>query len=320
MRRFAVMMAAVAFANSARAQQPPSVAAPEVAPPPALAPAAGTTPPPAIQLATPAAQPEALAPPTAAPAIQPAVPSNQPARPADKKPVLALINVSAGQGFTGDELSSVEEGLLSALEETKRFQVIGRTDLATMLDLETKKQLIGCESDTECMTSIAGSLGADYVASANVGRLGTTIQLTFKVIDARRAKALVHARETMNSDADLIPAADAIADQVVMAVFGVVLPPRMRANIGTQPWLTPGVKKTIRGVGIGAIVAGALGLGAAILLGVESRNDVKAAQAKATAPLPSEVAKANGAALDANVLYGVGGAVAAIGIGLTVAF
>jgi TolB-like protein len=139
--------------------------------------------------------------------------------PKDTRPELAVLSVRGGQGFSSQELASFEEVLLSALEGTGRFRVVGRTDIATMLDLEAKKQAAGCEEDG-CMTAIAGSLGADYVAAANVGQIGGSMVLTLKVIDARRATVLLHARQPVSSNAELIPATDLVASQVVAAVFG----------------------------------------------------------------------------------------------------
>jgi TolB-like protein len=268
------------------------------------------------------AAPVAATPPAQTPAPPVAAsPAVAPTKAKDRKPVLALLNVRAGTGFTDAELSSVEEGLLSALEESARFQIIGRTDIATMLDLEAKKQMVGCEEDTGCMTAIAGSLGADYVASANVGRLGSAIQLTFKVIDVRRALVLVHARQDVSTDAQLISAANEISDEVVKAVFGANATLPVHKNIVAAPeGLSPATKRNLRGLGIGATVVGGLALVAAAVLGVVAHNDTTAARARATAPLQTEINSINTMALSSDALFGAGGAVAAAGVGLTVAF
>jgi TolB-like protein len=260
-------------------------------------------------------------PPTTAPVMPPpAASAPASSKTKDKRPVLALLTVRAGTGFTDAELSSVEEGLLSALEETARFQVVGRTDIATLLDLEARKQMVGCEEDG-CMTAIAGSLGADFVASANVGRLGSAVQLTFKVIDARRALVVVHARQTVSSDSQLVTAANEISDEVVKAVFGKSAPLPVHKNIVAAPeGLSPAAKRNLRGLGIAATVVGGLTLVAGAVLAVVAHSDTTAARTKATAPLSSELNTINTLAVSSDALFGAGGAVAAAGVGLTVAF
>jgi TolB-like protein len=149
----------------------------------------------------------------------------------DTRPVLAVLSFRAGAGLTQDELSSLEEVMLSALEQTERFQVVGRTDVQTMLDLQAKKQMASCTDDTGCMAAIAGELGADYVAAGNVGRIGTATVITFKVIYVRTGKVLLHAQHTVQADAELISAAGKIADEVVAAVFAK----RGKAGKAEQP-------------------------------------------------------------------------------------
>ena len=48
--------------------------------------------------------------------------------------------------------------------ELKRIQgasVIGKEDIAAMLDLEGQKQVLGCDSNTSCLAEIGGALGVD---------------------------------------------------------------------------------------------------------------------------------------------------------------
>jgi hypothetical protein len=143
-----------------------------------------------------------------------------PAAQKDTRPTLALLSVTSGGGFPTDQLGSIEGVLLTALESTGRFRVIGKTDVATLLDVESKKQAVGCSDDTTgCMTMIAGALGAEYVASAIVGRVGTVTVLTFKIIDVRKVVVLLHASQRVQTDAQLLGACDDVAAQVVEAVF-----------------------------------------------------------------------------------------------------
>ncbi len=49
-------------------------------------------------------------------------------------------------------------------------------ELKQMVALETQKQLVGCDEDhSSCFAEIAGALGARFVISGRVGRLGEVI-------------------------------------------------------------------------------------------------------------------------------------------------
>ena len=150
------------------------------------------------------------------------VPATGAAPPKDSRPLLVLITIDGGHTFAPEQINAIEGLLLSALDRSGRFRVIGRSDIQSMLDLEARKQAAGCNEDTGCMKQIAGALGADYVGNAGIGLLGRTRILTFKVIDVRTGEGLVHARETVQSDDDLVRAVDSVTDQATAALSRMV--------------------------------------------------------------------------------------------------
>ena len=50
---------------------------------------------------------------------------------------------------------------------------LGQTDIDDLLALGEKQQLMGCE-DMSCLAQISGALGADYLATGSVGRIGVS--------------------------------------------------------------------------------------------------------------------------------------------------
>ena len=131
---------------------------------------------------------------------------------------LGLLSVTKGEGFSDKQINTIEEVLLTAFEATGRFKVIGRTDISALMGLETKKEAVGCTEDTACVAQIAGALGVDLVATADVGRLGTTTIVTLKVIVVRTASALRRMRRTVKSNDELVGAADSMAAEIAEAV------------------------------------------------------------------------------------------------------
>ncbi len=131
---------------------------------------------------------------------------------AEQLPKLALANVGAGEGVSIKTAATVEELLLGALEDTHRFKVIGSSDISGLLSFEQKRQAVGCTEDS-CMAELAGALGVEYVASANVGRLGDLRVLTFKIIDVKAARVVSRVRRTVANDTELANAIDAVAKE-----------------------------------------------------------------------------------------------------------
>lgn len=131
---------------------------------------------------------------------------------------LGLMTVTAGEGFTEKQISTIESVLLTSFEATGRFKVVGRQDINALLGLEARKQAVGCSDDTACVAQIAGALGVDLVATADVGLLGTTTVITLTVIDVRTATVLRRLRRILHDPNDLVGAMDSIAAEVSSAV------------------------------------------------------------------------------------------------------
>lgn len=250
----------------------------------------------------------------------------------DGRPVLALLNVRAGDGFAPGDVETVESLLLSALEATGRFHVIGHSDIVTLLDLEAKKQSTGCD-DTSCMTAIAGALGAQYVAAAGLGRLGHTMVLSFKVIEVRSASALVHANETVQAKDDLIHAAATVAAETVTAIFGPgaaaphpdLAPHGQPGEAGPTPMTATPIRREGGAAGhtigiIGAVLGG-IGLAVGTGLGIVASQQTTTARTVPTSTsVQSRVNGVNSLVNGAVIGWAAGGALAVTGVGLLVAF
>ncbi len=118
------------------------------------------------------------------------------ARVADRRPTMALMGVNCGSGITQSQAGTVEQVLLTAIDSTGQFKVIGRADINALLTLQQQKQVAGC-NDASCMAQIAGALGAKYVAAADLGKLGTLIVLDLRVIDVATANVIVRAQQVV---------------------------------------------------------------------------------------------------------------------------
>ena len=94
--------------------------------------------------------------------------------------------------------------------ELKRIQgasVIGKEDIAAMLDLEGQKQVLGCDSDTSCLAEIGGALGVDKLVVGQVGKLAENFIISLRLISPTTARVDNRISENfMGTEATLIPA------------------------------------------------------------------------------------------------------------------
>jgi TolB-like protein len=132
---------------------------------------------------------------------------------------LAVLALRGGEGFSEKALVTLEESLQQALAATRRFAVVGRSDIASLLGLERQRQFVGC-GDAACVAEIAGALGVGYLAAGDVGRVGDARVLNLKIIDVKTASVAARARRTVQTDAELLPALDDAAKELAAAFAG----------------------------------------------------------------------------------------------------
>ena len=90
----------------------------------------------------------------------------------------------------------ITELVLEALLVRHGLPALGPADLKDLLTVEQQKQLIGCV-EGKCMAELAGALGSGRVVSGMVGRLGDTVVLTLKLIDATSAQVVARASRSV---------------------------------------------------------------------------------------------------------------------------
>lgn len=178
------------------------------------------------------AGPEAAAPEAAPPAETPAPPEAAPAppppapRPPAGKPAVLVLNVQPAAGVTVDTTRLLDD-LVAVHMDTKeaRLDVTAYNDVKQMLDLEGEKQQAGCDQ-AACLSDIAGAMGAQYVISGRLGKLGTRYLLTFTLFDSTAADNLARVNVNVDSLDELTTRIPPALDELVGAipVDGAVAP------------------------------------------------------------------------------------------------
>jgi len=247
---------------------------------------------------------------------------------------IALVGVTAGEGISDKTAAMVEELLLNALDRTRRFSTVGRSDIANLIGFERQRQLAGCEQSTSCVAEIAGALGVPFVGSASLGRLGALVAVSFKVIEVSGARVVARGEARVQSDSELPDALDRVVAEIVglcesEGCFGppaapeaaAAKPPAPAAVAAPPP--APAVRSArartaawvLLGAGaLAAVAGGVLGWQARDL---ESRDHTVDGAAGTHSLTRVEGQQAASYAVGANVLFGAG---ALLGVGGAVAF
>ncbi len=147
------------------------------------------------------------------------------APPAPVIPLVALLNLEANKA-AADAAPSTGAMLASALAQTPKLRLVTAQDISTALGLERQKQLLskdGSCSDSSCLAELSGAVGARYVVSGRLDRLGERYVLSASLYDAGRAVSLGKPSAEVEGEEHLPDAAKEVARQL-LAALGVEAP------------------------------------------------------------------------------------------------
>lgn len=108
----------------------------------------------------------------------------------------------------------VEASVLAELRKLRRTSTIGTREIKQMLDLEARKQLLGC-GDVSCLAEIADALGVDVLIAGGISRVGDENVFSLKRIDQRRAVVTAHVERRIavgNGEELLVAVGSAVAE------------------------------------------------------------------------------------------------------------
>lgn len=140
--------------------------------------------------------------------------------PVAEKPRLAVLELTAGVGVDPALVAPLTDAVTIEVQSRGFFDVTSSRDIATLLGVERQKQLLGC-SDSSCFTELAGALGARFVLSGSVSRIGNSWQLTLTTLDTVKAQPLARAVRLDNT----LEGLRAQLAWVVAEATGTPLPP-----------------------------------------------------------------------------------------------
>ncbi|MBL8951267.1 MAG: hypothetical protein JNK82_10850 [Myxococcaceae bacterium] len=108
-----------------------------------------------------------------------------------EKPKLIVLPLSVAGGVEAGIGLALTEAVATEVAAHGFFQVISSKDVQTLLNVERERELMGCADESvSCVSELAGALGARFVLSGSVARLGDAYQLNLQTLDSLKAQPL----------------------------------------------------------------------------------------------------------------------------------
>jgi hypothetical protein len=194
-----------------------------------------------------------------------------------------IVMKPQGERIEPGVLALLDDVVLTEVSKSPRFEAIGSSDLNRLLGLVAQQQQAGCDANADaCLAEIGGALGARFLMTTTLGRLGTKYIVNMKVIDVARATVMGRRSEETPADEDALAPA---VRRMVQSLF----PEESGGSV--VPW-----------------VSLAVGAGAAGFYGLMVKNAFDAGAA-------GDVSTANTASVRGDVALGVAIVAVATGVG-----
>jgi TolB-like protein len=160
-------------------------------------------------------------------------------------PKLLILPMKAEAGVEEATGKLLDDVLAVAFARYAGIESISQHDVTEMMDLEAERQAAGCD-EASCLAEIAGAMGARYVVSGRIGKLGSRFSFTLSLFDSSEARNVSRANRVGSS---LDEIADAIDGQVDELLASMKLSLRPGAKKGMQAAALPPPDKAKNGSG-----------------------------------------------------------------------
>lgn len=104
------------------------------------------------------------------------------------KPKLAVLELTAAGGVDAKVAGALTETITQEVANAGFFSVLSSREVQTLVGFERQKQMMGCSEESSCLAELAGAMGARFVMSGTLAKLGEAYQLSLQVLDSSRAQ------------------------------------------------------------------------------------------------------------------------------------
>jgi hypothetical protein len=139
---------------------------------------------------------------------------------------LVLLPLTPRGDVKKETVSVFDEALAGELRRRPGVSVVAESDLAALLGVEKKRQMLSGCADSGCLAELGGALGADRVVHGSVGRVGSSLVITISSLDAPRARTVASVSERLKGAGDeaFLDGLSAMVDRL-LAEPGPAAPP-----------------------------------------------------------------------------------------------
>ncbi len=133
---------------------------------------------------------------------------------------IAVLEIRA-LGTAKEKADLLSEVVLSELSSIPGLEVVGSSDIQSMLGFEKQKQLLGC-SEGKCIAEIGGALGVGHVLVGTLGKIGNLLRIDLKLIDTGKNRVVARVGQGVEGREELIVAAVQKATRDLLEKSGVL--------------------------------------------------------------------------------------------------
>lgn len=147
-----------------------------------------------------------------------------PATPAAPRKTRIAVMEIRPLGTEAHKAELLSEVALTESAATEKFEIIGRSDIASMIGFDQQKKILGCTDDSNCLAEIGGALGVEYVMVGSLGKLGSLYRIDMKLVDAKRARVTGRFGESVEGSEEKLVAAVQRGVRKLLAPMSADLP------------------------------------------------------------------------------------------------
>lgn len=115
--------------------------------------------------------------------------------------------------------SNLTEIVTRTLGDLGVFRVIARSEVVSMVQLAQEQQLLGCARNDQCAPELGGALGAQYLVTGSVGKVGERLLLTLTLADTGSGNVLAREQREIADARFLLSETESVAKQLVRGLL-----------------------------------------------------------------------------------------------------
>ena len=97
---------------------------------------------------------------------------------------LLVMDLNHSEDVKPDVAQTLTDLITTNLSQQKEFRTLSGDDIRKLLEIEGKKQALGCDEGDSCIEEIAGAMGARFVVYGRISKLDDLLLLQINLFDA----------------------------------------------------------------------------------------------------------------------------------------